>query len=38
MQWCTTEFLEHLKHIEARLVVNGEGDGFFIGDSAIWAD
>jgi glutathione S-transferase len=36
--WASTTFLENLKLIEARLVANGGGDGFIVGDSATWAD
>jgi glutathione S-transferase len=37
-QWVSIEFRENLKLIEARLVANGGGHGFFVGDSATWAD
>jgi glutathione S-transferase len=37
-QWVSIEFLENLKLIEARLVANGGGHGFFVGHSATWAD
>jgi glutathione S-transferase len=37
-KWASTTFLENLKLVEARLVANGGGDGFFVGDSATWAD
>jgi glutathione S-transferase len=37
-QWVSFEFLENLKLIEARLVANRGGHGFFVGDSATWAD
>jgi glutathione S-transferase len=37
-QFASVEFLENLKLIEARLMANGGAHGFFVGDSATWAD
>jgi glutathione S-transferase len=37
-QWASSTLPDKLKLIEARLVANGGGDGFFVGDSATWAD
>jgi glutathione S-transferase len=37
-KWASTTFLKNLKLVEARLVTNGGGHGFFVGDSATWAD
>lgn len=38
MKWGTTTFLDNLKLIEARLVANGGGDGYFVGTTATYAD
>jgi glutathione S-transferase len=37
-KWASTGFIDNLKLIEARLVANGGGDGFFVGSHATWAD
>eukprot|EP00359_Climacostomum_virens_P000529 CAMPEP_0204900074 /NCGR_PEP_ID=MMETSP1397-20131031/2241_1 /ASSEMBLY_ACC=CAM_ASM_000891 /TAXON_ID=49980 /ORGANISM="Climacostomum Climacostomum virens, Strain Stock W-24" /LENGTH=211 /DNA_ID=CAMNT_0052068145 /DNA_START=57 /DNA_END=692 /DNA_ORIENTATION=- len=37
-KWASTQFIDNLKLIEARLVANGGGDGYFVGAHATWAD
>jgi glutathione S-transferase len=38
LKWASSDLIEKLKLIEARLIANNGGDGFFVGDSATWAD
>lgn len=37
-EWARTTLLDNLKNVEARLIANGGGDGYFVGDRVTWAD
>lgn len=36
--WAATTLIDNLKLVEARLVANAGGDGYFVGEHATWAD